>query len=129
MKFLKHLFQNEVENEPNSAFKWVELHRVDQLNILDDTSYHHPQLIFKHSTRCGISSMVKRSFERQIPQPPEGLTYYFLDLIRYRELSNAIAEKYGIRHESPQILLIRDGAVVAHASHHSINAIDLREWI
>ena len=129
MKFLKSLFQSESVREPETTLNWVVLQSADQLNVLDDTSYHHPQVIFKHSTSCGISGMVKRSFQNQSTHPEKGITYYMLDLIRYRDISNAIANKYGIRHESPQVLVIREGEVVAHASHHSITAMDLNEWV
>jgi len=129
MKFLKNIFQSEGIREPETELNWVELHHIDQLNILDDTSQHHPQVIFKHSTRCGISGMVKRSFQTRTSHPESGITYFLLDLIRYRQISDAIAAKYGVRHESPQVLVIRNGEVVAHASHQGIRAIDLNEWV
>ena len=128
MKFLKNLFQTDPVKETERGINWIALHSAHQLEVLNDTSYHHPQVIFKHSTSCGISGMVKRSFQTQSDLPDQGLSYYLLDLIRYRDISNAIAEKYGVRHESPQVLVIRDGEVVAHASHHDVTAIDLNEW-
>ena len=129
MNFLNKLFQSEGANEPGTQWNWVDLYSSDQLDILNDNSYHHLQVVFKHSTSCGISGMVKRSFQKAPSHPEKGVTYYLLDLLRHREISNSISEKYGVRHESPQVLLIREGEVVAHASHHSITSIDLNEWV
>ena len=72
--------------------------------------------------------MVKKSFQSQA-QLEIPVDYYLLDLLRHRDVSNAIAEKFGIRHESPQVLVIRDGEVVAHASHFDITQMDLQEWV
>lgn len=129
MKFLKNLFQTEREKEPAVLVNWEDLRGLDELNVLQDNSFHHPQVIFKHSTICSISSWVMRSFEKDENHPESGVTYYLLDLITYRDISNAIAENYGVRHESPQVLVVKDGQVVAHASHHSIESIDLNEFI
>ena len=128
MKFLKNLFQTESEKEPAIQINWVDLRSMDQVDVLQDTSFHHPQVIFKHSTNCGISSLVRRSFEKDPNHPTTGITYYILDLIAFRNISNTIAENYGVRHESPQVLVVKEGRVVAHASHHSIDSIDLREF-
>ena len=127
MKFLKNIFQAEGSREVADTVNWVSLHDMEQLNYLDDTSHHHTQVIFKHSTSCHISSMVKRSFQAE-SHPEEGITYYLLDLLRNRDISNAIAERYGVRHESPQVLVIRNGEVVAHGSHHEVNVMNLHEW-
>ncbi|MBT8234881.1 MAG: bacillithiol system redox-active protein YtxJ [Bacteroidia bacterium] len=108
---------------------WVQLTTEEQLAILDDTSSLHPQLIFKHSTQCGISSMILRSFSANTDHPDSGFNYFVLDLLAFRNLSNAIAEKYGIVHQSPQVLLIKDGVVVAHASHYGILELDLNEFV
>lgn len=78
-----------------------------------------PVVIFKHSTRCSISSMAKNRMERD--NEPEGIAFYYLDLIRYRGLSNKIAEVFGVYHESPQVLVIRDGKCVYDESHGSIS--------
>lgn len=104
---------------------WVPLEREDQLEEIDQNSSENKGvLIFKHSTRCSISSMAKSRMEREWTDNPD-LPVYYLDLIRYRSLSNLVAERYGVRHESPQILLIKDGKCVYDASHSSISAGDI----
>ena len=129
MNFLKNLFQIESEKESAAKFNWLNLQNLDHLNDLHATSFQHPQVIFKHSTNCGISSLIRRSFEKEENHPKTGITYHLLDLIAFRTISNTVAEKYDVRHESPQVLVIKEGRVVAHASHSGIDAIDLRAFL
>ena len=79
-------------------------------------------VIFKHSTRCSISSMAKNRLER-VPAP-DHIRFYYLDLIRYRSVSNKVAELFQVWHESPQVLLLKNGECVYDESH---NAIDMNE--
>lgn len=97
---------------------WKTLTSEEQLSEINAASAHQPVAIFKHSTRCSISSMAKARLERAAE--PDGLTFYYLDLIAYRSLSNKIAELYQVPHESPQILIIRNGACVYDESHSGI---------
>jgi len=84
-----------------------------------------PQLIFKHSTRCSISGVAKNRLERSTP--PDNVDFYFLDLIRNREISRKIAEEFEVFHESPQVLLIKNGECVYDESHSGINMKDIEE--
>ena len=86
---------------------WISLTSSAQLADIIEKSKHQPQLIFKHSTRCSISSMAKNRLERTTP--PENIDFYYLDLISYRELSTKIAEDFDVFHESPQVILIKNG--------------------
>lgn len=129
MKFFRSIFSKQEAEIVTSGVEWVQLTTDEQLSILDDASYMHPQLIFKHSTQCGISGVVLRSFSSKAGQPESGYNYFLLDLIAFRELSNAIAEKYGVMHQSPQVLIVKNGMVVAHASHHAILELDLNEFV
>ncbi|GAB4172354.1 MAG: bacillithiol system redox-active protein YtxJ [Calditrichia bacterium] len=88
------------------------------------------KFIFKHSTRCPISARAKSEVELILPSLPENLEYIYVDVIANRTESNRIAEHYGIRHESPQVLLIDDNdQVFYHASHYQIKADTLKEKI
>ena len=78
-----------------------------------------PHLLFQHSTRCSLSTLAKYRLERSVI--PEGIEFHYLDLIRYRELSNKIAAEFDVYHESPQVLLIRNGACIFDESHNAIN--------
>lgn len=93
-----------------------------QLDELDALSHTRPQVIFKHSTRCSVSSMAKRGLDMELRQTPNtAFDIYYLDLIRYRAISNQIATRYGIQHESPQLLVIKDGKCIYHASHDGVS--------
>ncbi len=94
--------------------------------IKNQTGY---SLIFKHSTRCSVSMMAKRRFEMDWEAIPADTNMYFLDLISYRNLSAEIAERFQVHHESPQILLIKDGNCVLDASHGDISADEVAEVI
>lgn len=97
---------------------WKTLTSEEQLVEINEASVHQPVAIYKHSTRCSISSMAKARLERATV--PEGLTFYFLDLIRYRAVSDKIAETYDVPHESPQVLLIRNSECIYSESHTGI---------
>jgi len=106
---------------------WIPLESLEQLsNIADSQGY---SVIFKHSTRCSVSMMAKKKFEFEWDAIPEGTAVYFLDLISYRELSNKIAEQFQVHHESPQMLLIKNGECIYETSHGEISAEDLAEQI
>jgi bacillithiol system protein YtxJ len=98
---------------------WKALDSADQLqNIKQQPGY---SIIFKHSTRCSISMMAKRRFELDWDQLPQDLPLYFLDLIKHRDISNKVAEDFQVHHESPQLLLIKDGECILDQSHGAIS--------
>jgi len=90
-----------------------------------EDSFLSPVVVFKHSTRCGISAMVKRQFEREWNYKEDEIRPFLLDLLQHRALSNHIALETGVYHESPQLLLLRNGKVIHNASHNSIDALGL----
>ena len=94
-----------------------------QLDEIRQRSTTRPQLIFKHSTRCSTSALVKGRLERA--KPPESIDFYYLDLIGNRPISNYIAETFFVEHESPQVLLIRNGECVYDESHLGITMNDI----
>ena len=102
---------------------------TDQNQISDIKAAEGYSLIFKHSTRCSVSKMAKKRFELDWDAIPEGTNLYFLDLISHRAVSAQIAELFQVHHESPQILLIKDGSCVLDASHSDISAEEVAEVI
>ena len=98
---------------------WISLESADQITQIKQHQGY--SLIFKHSTRCSISMMAKRRFELDWEDLPEDLALYFLDLITYRDLSQQVAEVFQVHHESPQLLLIKDGECVLDQSHGGIS--------
>ena len=106
---------------------WIDLNKIEQLHQIRELSKTKPQVIFKHSTRCFISSMMKGRLEKTAP--PDETDFYFLDIIRYRQLSNAIASQFSVHHESPQILLIKHGECTYEESHEGIDMNKIAEQV
>ena len=104
---------------------WIALNTEAQLEEIRAKSTTRPQVIFKHSTRCSTSALVKNRLERA--DAPSGIDFYYLDLISYRPVSNKIAETFRVHHESPQVLLIRNGKCVYDESHTGISMDDIQE--
>lgn len=106
---------------------WTALDSADQLNDIKQKPGY--SLIFKHSTRCSISMMAKRRFELDWDRLPGEMPLYFLDLIKHRDLSNQIAQDFKVHHESPQLLLIKDGECILDQSHGGISVDETLEVI
>lgn len=104
---------------------WIALTELDQLDAIDQTSKDRPVLIFKHSTRCSISTAALGRLERAWTPVDDAHIAYFLDLLKYRSISNAIAKRYMIEHESPQALVIRNGRCIDVSAHFGITYTDL----
>lgn len=121
MSFLDKLFGSATPENAKNKLSWNILEHIDQLDKIIQNSWEKPVLIFKHSTRCIISKSALRSFENEFDLEDK-IALYFLDLLQYRNISNEIAETFGVIHQSPQILLLKNGVVVYHASHEQINA-------
>jgi bacillithiol system protein YtxJ len=98
---------------------WIQLSEETQLAEISERSKERPQVIFKHSTRCSISSVAKNRLDKA--GTPNGADFYYLDLINHRNISNYIAELYKVRHESPQVLVIKNGECVYDESHMGIS--------
>jgi bacillithiol system protein YtxJ len=98
---------------------WISLDSAEQLSgIKQQPGY---SIIFKHSTRCSISLMAKRRFEMDWESLPDNVPVYFLDLIKHRDISNQVAEDFQVHHQSPQLLLIKDGECILDQSHSSVS--------
>lgn len=108
---------------------WHQIVQIDQLDTIIEESKNKPVVIFKHSTRCGISRGVLSIFERNYNLKEDQIKLYFLNLLAHRDISNEIAARFKVHHESPQLLVIKDGEVVHHNSHHSIDAEHLSKFV
>lgn len=109
---------------------WKRLESLEQLSQIKEESQEKPVLIFKHSSRCSISSIAWDRLKRNWKyEDSERVSPYFLDLISYREISNTIAKEFEVYHESPQIILIKEGKAVYDTSHMGINYNDIMKRI
>ena len=106
---------------------WIELTKEGQLDTLKQNSKNKAQVIFKHSTRCSISSVAKSRLERAAA--PQDVDFYYLDLIQHKNISAKIAEYFDVSHESPQILLIKNGTCIYDESHSGITMDDISEQV
>lgn len=125
MGLLDKIFKSsqDIAKDEITEVPWHPLTRMEQLEELKKESESKTVVIFKHSTRCGISRMVLRNFESEYPAVADDeVKLYFLDLLSNRELSDEIASRFQVRHESPQLIVIKQGQVVSHESHHGIKA-------
>jgi bacillithiol system protein YtxJ len=104
---------------------WKNLNSEQQLAEIREKSKTKRQVIFKHSTRCSISSVAKSRLERN--DPPANIDFYLLDLLQHRNISNKIAEDFAVYHQSPQVLMIYNGECVYDESHSGINMDDIQE--
>lgn len=129
MGLFSKLFNNSTEIKEKKVLPWMALTEVSQLDNIKKKSSTKTQVIFKHSTRCGISRMVMNQFTDAYHLTENDLDLYYLDLISYREVSNEVGIRFQVMHESPQLLVIKNGVVVSHTSHGAINDIDLSRFI
>ena len=127
MGFLKNIFGSS-EPKEEKLLPWQPLTQVSQLDEIEERSKTKTQVVFKHSTRCGISSMVMNQFVSMYDLDAN-LDLYYLDLLSHRDVSNEIGFKFQVMHQSPQLLIIKNGVTVAHASHGAINEIDLKRLV
>ena len=116
------------EKKEEKVLPWLPLTTLDQLDKITEQSKGKTQLIFKHSTRCGISRMVMSQFVSAYDVDSNADLYY-LDLLNYRDVSNEVGYKFQVMHQSPQLLVVKNGVVVAHASHGGINEMELEKLI
>ena len=128
MSFFNTVFGTSDEKNPLSKVGWRSLTDLGQLNEIIDLSTEKPVVIFKHSTSCSISRMSLKQFENEFDLN-EKVVSFLLDLIEYRNISNEIASRFGVQHQSPQIILICDGKAVYNASHESIEAAKLVKYL
>jgi len=126
MTLFKSIFgDSENKNTNTSKINWIALTDLGQLNEIMDRSHQQPVAIFKHSTRCSISRMALKQFENEFDL--EGsVTPYFLDLLNHRDISQEIATRFDVYHQSPQLLLIKEGKSIYDASHSDIDAVELK---
>ncbi|MCW4469613.1 bacillithiol system redox-active protein YtxJ [Flavobacterium sp. MFBS3-15] len=127
--FNKLFGESDNKDTSSSRINWNALTSLQQLDDIIQESAEMPVIIFKHSTRCGISRMALSGFEKEYAIDTESAKPYFLDLLQHRDISNEIATIFHVQHQSPQILIIKDGVVVYHASHGDIDAGKVGEMV
>lgn len=119
MGFFNSIFGSSNSEPSTSNIHWIPLTDLGQLNEISELSFQKPVAIFKHSTRCSISRMALKQFENEF-NLDDKVTPYYLDLLEFRPISNEIASRFQVFHQSPQLILIKDGNAIYSASHSDI---------
>lgn len=126
MSIFNPLFGNSEETKKTEGkINWIPLTDLAQLNEIVNNSNEKPVVIFKHSTRCSVSRMALKQFENEYDLD-DAVAVYFLNLLEHRDISNEIASRFGVIHQSPQLLLIKEGKSVYDVSHSDIDAEELK---
>lgn len=129
MGILSKLFNSSYILNDHLVLPWQHITRVEAIDAIKAQSLTKAQLIFKYSTRCGISRMMMTQFEEDYDFNDHDFDLYFLDVIAYRDVSNQIADTFEVVHETPQLLVINNTVLVAQASHGRIANIDLNRFV
>ena len=129
MGLLKTIFGGNEKKEQTSHINWIPLTSLDQLDQIEEQSKSETIMIFKHSTRCGISSMVIKRFENMFDESMNSVKVYYLDILSYRSISDEVGYTFQVMHQSPQLLIVRNETAVAHASHYYITTVNLQQFI
>ncbi|RZL35098.1 MAG: bacillithiol system redox-active protein YtxJ [Pedobacter sp.] len=122
-------FFDKKNDASKSKLVWKNLNSIEDLNTAEQDSHIKPVVLFKHSTRCSISRFVLKNFENTVTVSEEEMDFYFLDLIEYGSISNEIAARFQVVHQSPQIIILKKGEAVFNASHESIDAEILNQYL
>jgi len=129
MSLFSSIFGNsENRNTSNNNVNWIPLTDLSQLDEIVTFSGKKPVVIFKHSTRCSISRFALKQFENEFDLNDK-VDAYFLDLLEHRDISNEIAVRFNVFHQSPQLLLIKSGKSVYDVSHSDIDAAQLKKQL
>ena len=129
MGIFNSLFGNKTSEKEVSNVQWIPLTSIEQLESIKNESKAETIFIFKHSTRCGISSMVIKRFENLFDESMKNIKVYYLDLLNYRIISDEVGYTFQVMHQSPQLLVIRNEIAVFDASHYDITNIDIQKYL
>ncbi len=123
------LFGSKEPKEPKPEIPWQHLREISQLDKIVQDSKAKPVAIYKHSTTCGISRMVLRQIESTYNLDASQMDIYYLDLKAYREVSNEVAIRFQVIHQSPQMIVVKNGTAVYADSHGGVNVPALHQYL
>ncbi|WP_299682240.1 bacillithiol system redox-active protein YtxJ [uncultured Dokdonia sp.] len=129
MGIFNGLFGSKESQEPKPEIPWQHLRDISQLNKIAKDSKAKPVAIYKHSTTCGISRMVLRQIESTYDIDASQMDIYYLDLKAYRDVSNEVAARFQVIHQSPQMIVIKNGTAVYADSHGAVNVPVLHQYL
>jgi len=119
--------KHKTNNISRGNIEWIPLTEMNQLNEIKEESKSIPVLILKHSTRCSVSLMAKNALDKNWDIEPDKIKAYYLDLLKFRPISNQIVEEFSVQHQSPQVLLIKNGVCDYTTTHSAIDARAIKQ--
>ena len=129
MSLLNKIFGGSKAPKVEKILPWIPLNDIQQIRDIIQKSKVKTQAIFKHSTRCGISRMVLNQFIDLYNFTEDDLDLYYLDLLSYRAISDEVGVTFMVMHESPQLIVIKNGKAIIHGSHGAVNNITLQDFV
>ena len=117
------------DNTTEANFNWLPLTSLSQIDEIIEQSKANTVLVYKHSTRCGISKMVIKQLENLFTEEHKSFKVYYLDLLNHRDVSNELATVFEVVHQSPQVLVIKNGTCVFNVSHEAIADMNLSRFL
>ena len=129
MGLFNTIFGSKENKEYEIKINWIPFNSLEQIKTIKELSKSETILIFKHSTCCGISSMVIKRFEKLFNESMKNTKVYYLDLLNFRDISDEVGNSFQVIHQSPQLLVIRNESSVLNVSHYDITTVDIQKYL
>ena len=129
MGLFNKILGSKVKEEKETNVNWIPLNSLEQIKTIKELSKSETILVFKHSTRCGISGMVIKRFENLFDSSMNNIKVYYLDLLNYRKVSDEVGYSFQVQHQSPQLLIIRNEVAVLSVSHYDIATVNIQKYL
>jgi bacillithiol system protein YtxJ len=129
MGLFNKILGSKVKEEKETNVNWIPLNSLEQIKTIKELSKSETILVFKHSTRCSISSMVIKRFENLFDSSMNNIKVYYLDLLNFRAISDEVGYSFQVQHQSPQLLIIRNEVAVLNVSHYDITTVNIQKYL
>ncbi|MEZ7945854.1 MAG: bacillithiol system redox-active protein YtxJ [Flavobacteriaceae bacterium] len=129
MGLFNKILGSKVKEEKETNVNWIPFNSLEQIKTIKELSKSETILVFKHSTRCSISSMVIKRFENLFDSSMNNIKVYYLDLLNFRAISDEVGYSFQVQHQSPQLLIIRNEVAVLNVSHYDITTVNIQKYL
>jgi bacillithiol system protein YtxJ len=129
MGLFNKILGSKVKEEKETNVNWIPFNSLEQIKTIKELSKSETILVFKHSTRCSISSMIIKRFENLFDSSMNNIKVYYLDLLNFRAISDEVGYSFQVQHQSPQLLIIRNEVAVLNVSHYDITTVNIQKYL
>ena len=129
MGLFDRILGSKVKEKKETNVSWISLNSLEQIKTIKEQSKSETIFVFKHSTRCGISSIVIKRFENLFDSSMNNIKVYYLDLLNFRAISDEVGYSFQVQHQSPQLLIIRNEVAVLNVSHYDIAIVNIQKYL